>query len=165
MNSVKNLHYISDKLTDGQQEKLEYGASLYRRHANITFKILKHNADNKELIVEVRQGKNALDKYLSVNELIERAKSLFNRFFPDYRIHCRPQPYQQAPVDQVTPQWISQQMKKNHIRLKDISDFTGIDNTNISAWINDLRPMSQPVKAMFYSLLTERDQKKQFHKR
>lgn len=33
---------------------------------------------------------------------------------------------------------------------KDIMDETGIDKSNVSAWVNGTRTMSQPVRAMFY---------------
>jgi hypothetical protein len=155
MNTVKNLHYITSELSEKQIEELEYGASLYRRHANITLKVLKHKKSDKELIVEVRQGKNSLDNYLSVEELNERATNMFGRFFPEYTIHSRPVPYQSPPTDEVTPGWISDKMNKEKIGVKDLVGLTGIDRTNFSAWINGNRPMSQPVKAMFYYLFSD----------
>lgn len=38
--------------------------------------------------------------------------------------------------------------------MKDIMIDTGIDKTNLSAWLSGARVMSQPVKAMFYFYLT-----------
>jgi hypothetical protein len=137
-------------------EELEYGASLYRRHANITFKVLKHKEEEKKLIIEVRQDKNSLGKYLSIEELANRAKNLFNRFLPEYTIHSRPKPYRSPETDNVTPSWISQRMNEQKISIKELSNLTGIDRTNFSSWINGTRSMSQPVKAMFYYFFTGR---------
>lgn len=146
MNTLKNIHYLS--LNEEDKKNLDKSAGVYAANANITFKVLK--ADEEELVVEVRQGKNPKDKYLQVSELIKRAKDLFGHFFPDHNIHVRPSPYKRPPVDQVDPDWITDRMNKSGISLKQIEEDTGVDKTNLSAWINGKRPMSQPVKAMFY---------------
>ncbi|WP_394803177.1 helix-turn-helix domain-containing protein [Membranihabitans marinus] len=43
-------------------------------------------------------------------------------------------------------------MTKRGINSKELVEMTGINKSNISAWINDIRPMSQPAKALFYFL-------------
>lgn len=154
MNTVKNLHYLSGYLPKEKTGELEQGASLYQRHANITFKILKANKD--ELIVEVRQGRNAQGKYLSSKDLTARANELFSRFFPDRDIHTRPKPYHSPPPDEVSPEWVQDHMNRQKVSLKKLEKNTGIDKTNLSAWVNGTRPMSQPVKAMFYFLFKGR---------
>lgn len=148
MNTVKNLHYLSGYLPDEKADALEQGAHQYRRHSNITFKVLKANKD--EVIVEVRQGRNALDEYLSSKELTVRAKELFERFFPGHDIHTRPKPYHSPPPDDVTPEWIQERMRRHQVSLKKLQKVTGIDKSSLSNWVNGNRPMSQPVKAMFY---------------
>lgn len=159
MNTIKNIHLISGILPEENIDDLQQGAFLYKRHANITFKIISvdtarvdsNNADiPKELIVEVRQGRNSTAEYLSVEDLVERAKSLFSRFFPDHDIHARPRPYSRPPTEDVTPEWIQDRMNENKVSLKRLEKDTGLDKTNLSAWVNGKRPMSQPVKAMFY---------------
>jgi hypothetical protein len=149
MSTLKNIHYLD--LPDKDKENLNKSAGLYAANSNITFKVLK--VDGKELVVEVRQGKNQKDKYLDTSELIDRAKKLFNHFYPDHDVHVRPKPYQRPPADNVTPDWIQKRMNDRGISLKQIEGATGVDKTNLSAWINGKRPMSQPVKAMFYFML------------
>lgn len=148
MSTVKNMHYLSGYLSKEESNELEQGAHQYERHVNITFKILE--ANSKQLIVEVRQERNSLGEYLSSKELTVRAKELFERFFPDQDIHTRPKPYHEPPPDQVTPKWIRDRMNRDKVSLKKLEKITGIDKSNLSNWVNGNRPMSQPVKAMFY---------------
>lgn len=150
MNTITNLHYLNDYLADTRD--LKQGANLYKRQANISFKIQK--ADHVVIIVEVRQGRNSQNKYLSTKELIVRTKDLFSRFFPEHTIHTRPKPYHAPPPDVVTPQWIQDQMQQSEINLKQLERETGIDRVLLSDWINDKHPLEQVVKAMFYYYFT-----------
>lgn len=147
MSTLKNIHYLKD-LSEQDKNNLDKSAGVYAANANITFKVLKF--DDSQLVVEVRQGKNPADKYLQVSDLIKRAKDLFGHFYPGRDIHVRPKPYRRPPVDAVDPDWISRRMNDEGVGIKEIVKFTGIDKSNISAWVNGTRPMSQPVKAMFY---------------
>ena len=53
----------------------------------------------------------------------------------------------------VTPEWVQKKLKEKGIQQVDICKETGIERGNLSAWVNGAKPMSQPVKAMFYYLL------------
>ncbi|MAO65063.1 MAG: hypothetical protein CL666_08685 [Balneola sp.] len=149
MSTLKNIHYLN--LSEQDKKNLDKSAGMYAANANITFKVLK--VDDDELVIEVRQGKNASDKYQNTSGLVDRGKKLFSHFYPDHDIHIRPKPYQRPPADNVTPEWIQKRMNDRKISLKQIEGTTSIDKTNLSAWINGKRPMSQPVKAMFYFML------------
>jgi hypothetical protein len=54
----------------------------------------------------------------------------------------------------VTPQWVKAQIRRLDLRVNDIVEHTGVNQSNVSAWINGLRPMSASVKAMFYWYFT-----------
>jgi DNA-binding transcriptional regulator GbsR (MarR family) len=45
-------------------------------------------------------------------------------------------------------------MNANSVSLKSIEQITGIDKSNLSAYVKGLRPMSQPVKAMFFFMFS-----------
>jgi DNA-binding Xre family transcriptional regulator len=45
-------------------------------------------------------------------------------------------------------------MLKKGVKFNDLVTDTGLDKTNISAWVNGKRDMSQIVKAMFYFYFT-----------
>lgn len=151
-NTVKNIHLLN--LTPDQKERLEVGAKLYKRNANIVFKIIENNAD--ELIIKVTQGKNAMEKYLSKNELIQRANSLMNSFSDAVnfnKIIVHPTPFQPHPASAITPEYLKIEFQKRNLRIKDVQLATGLETSNISAWLNHKREMSNITKAMFHFYL------------
>ncbi len=151
MNTIKNIHYLD--LSDNDLSNLDKSAGLYAANSSITFKVLKYKDD--ELIIEVRQDKNTKGKYLSKKELIKRTKDLFSHFFSGTSIHVRPVPYEHPETDVVDPKWIQDRMNRNKITIKMIVSKTGISKGNISNWVNGNKPLSQPVKAMFYYMLRD----------
>ncbi|UFH52530.1 hypothetical protein [Spirosoma sp. KNUC1025] len=145
---IKNIHLLSNMLSETDLEKLTAGALQHRKFSRITFKVLSVATD--AIKVQVVQEKTPQENYASEETLIERAKELFGRFFPDRRIIVNATVYRPNVTEQVTPEYIRHQMTEKKIKVKDIVADTGIDKSNISAWMNGIREMSQPVKAMFY---------------
>lgn len=58
--------------------------------------------------------------------------------------------FEDTPVNVVTPDWAQERMNQRKVNLKQLEKDTGIDRGNLSNWVNGKRPMSQPVKALFY---------------
>lgn len=138
-------------LSETAKERLEAGAKLMKRYANITFKVVSY--DNDELILKVKQGKNYTEKYATKNELIEKAKDLFSEFSNEFnpkKITVGAVPYTFPKSDQITPEYLKKEIQRLKIRIKDIHEDTGIEVSNLSAWVNGIRPMSNIVKNMFY---------------
>lgn len=156
MNTIKNLHKIEHLLTDADIIKLEAGATLHKRHSNIHFKIESINVIKTvlgpldEINIGVTQDKSSSENYADIKILVDRTKELFQPFLPKYKINVHPKPYSLPDVNIVTDKWVNEQMLHHGIKVKNIAADTGIDRTNISAWINGTRDMSQIVKAMFY---------------
>ena len=151
MDAIKNFHKFSGSRTIGPRSliSLDEAAALHLRFSNITFKVISASPDG--LIIQTRQGKHLSENYADANRLVELTKELFTKFINDtVPLTVHPVPYIMAITEVVDPQWISENMLKLGVKIKDISTDTGIDKTNLSAWINGVRPMSQPVKAMFY---------------
>lgn len=146
MNEIKNIHLL--ELSEKDREKIEAGALQYRKYSNIVFKVLE--AGPKTITVRVSQGKHLSENYLDKKELAARAKEFFTKFFPDQTIHIRAFPYKPNPVTEIDSEWVRKQMNSLGVRVTDIVTDTGIGKANISGWANGLRPMSQPVKAMFF---------------
>lgn len=147
--TIKNLKKLEDYLSSEQLEKLDAGAALHKRHAAIEFKIIA--AVNATLTVQVIQGKNQSGAYSDQKTLIERGKELFAPFLPDWKINVHATPYTESEIhNMVTTSWVSNEMAKRDIKIKDMVVDTGLDKTNLSAWISGKRPMSNIVKAMFY---------------
>lgn len=149
--TIKNAKLIEGLLSPEQLDKLDRGAEMHLRHARIHFKVLEVGPDY--ITIQVVQTKSPAENYLSAKDLSDRAKELFAHFFPDRKIHARPSVYIPPSVDHVTPQWVARKLSDKGFSQVDIINETGIDKTNISAWISGKRPMSQPVKAMFYFML------------
>lgn len=148
MNVIKNRRLIQNLLSKDQLDRLELGAAMHKRHSRIHFKIVEV-ADN-HLSVQTEQKKSPAKNYILVEELEERTKSLFGSFFPDKEIKVSANEYVPPTVDDVTPTWLQRKMRDTGINQAAIVRATGIDKTNISAWLSGSRPMTQPVKAMFY---------------
>jgi len=146
MATIKNIHLLS--ISDNDLKKLEYGAALHKRMSNIEFKILEVNDDS--LVIRVSQGKHMSENYADKATLVTRTRELFEPFFPGVKIHPQANPYEPNPVSKIDSTWIKKQMDVLDLRVTDIVKDTGVDKTNISAWANGKREMSQPVKAMFY---------------
>ena len=146
MATIKNIHLLP--LVDKDREKLEAGAKLHLRMSNIQFKILE--VTPKSLIIQVTQGKHLSKNYADKKTLVIRTHELFDRVFPDKKIHPQAIAYEPNPVSQIDSKWVKDKMQILHLAVTDIVHDTGIDKTNISAWANGTRPMSQPVKGLFY---------------
>lgn len=151
MNVIKNRRLIEGLLNRDQLDRLELGAAMHKRHSRIHFKVVE--VGEKHIIVQTVQTKSPAKNYLTAKELEERARSLFGSFFPDKEIWVLSNEYIPPKVDDVTPTWLQRKMRDKGINQSAIVRATGIDKTNISAWLSGSRPMTQPVKAMFYYML------------
>lgn len=148
MEYEKGLLPLKGVFEDEQFDKLNAGAQLHKRHSNIEFKVLY--VSGTDLTIRTTQGKSLAENYADTATLVKRTKELFGKFYINGEIHVHPVPYSPPVIDIVTPEWISKNMLKYSVRSKDIIAVTGIDKTNLSAWIKGTRPMSQPVKGLFY---------------
>jgi len=148
MNTVKNIHKIEQLLSNNDRNKLEAGAAFHRRMSNINFKIIE--VSDTAIVVQVSQGRHLSGNYADKKTLVTRTRELFQRFFPDRKIHPQAIVYIPNPITGIDAKWVKKQMEDLGLGVTDIVNDTGVDKTNISAWANGTRPMSQPVKAMFY---------------
>jgi len=127
---------------------MEHAALQHQRYGNITFKIIDIN--DKKVVIQVAQGKNAQANYQTAKRLIEIVTETFGRFFGDRKINAGPIPFVESPANQVDYKWIQKQMEKQDLKLKDIANDTGIDKTQLASVISGDRPLSQPMKALFW---------------
>jgi len=144
MNEIKNLHLL--QISEQDKTKLEAGALLSRRHINLTFKIKE--VTGRGVIIGAVQGRTHSGKYLTVKEIVSSTKALFVPVLN--RVNVHPVPYTENPVNAVNSEWISQAMKNTGIKLKDICSDTGLNVSQVSALISGLKPLSQPMKALFF---------------
>jgi hypothetical protein len=152
MSTIKNIGRLSGILPEAAIAKLEAAAALHLRHSNITFKIV--DVSDTEIHVRAEQGKTLAENYATTHTLVTRTRELFGNFLPDRTVYTHPVAYSTPIVEVVDPEWLKEKMLTKGVKIKDIVTDTGIDKSNISAWVNGIRPMTQIVKAMFYFYFT-----------
>lgn len=144
---IKNLHLLTD-VSEKDKEMMEHAALEHIRHNNITFKI--HTYNEWQIVFKVYQGKNAAGAYHDKKRLVEIAKETFGRFFPGKKFLAHGIEYVPSPPCVVTDEWIRNKMTTMGIALKTMEADMDIVNTQLSALINGIKPLSQPMKALFY---------------
>ncbi len=136
--------------------KLEEGARELKEDFNCELLVASTNISGayKSVTITISQGYREDGVYLDKAELEEKVEILFKPFLQERILYVRPLPHKVAIVEVVSPEWLKERMLKKGVRIKDIMIDTGLDKTNLSAWLSGARVMSQPVKAMFYFYLT-----------
>jgi hypothetical protein len=149
MSNIINIEKLQDIIDETAMAKLDAGAAVHKKQSNIEFNII--SVEDKVLTVATEQGKTGSGKYANLKMLIKRTHEVFDNFLPSsYKLEVLPTEYLESPAATVTPNWINKKMLEKEVRIKQIAFDTGIDRTDLTAWINGLKPMSQIVKAMFY---------------
>lgn len=95
--------------------------------------------------VKVTQTKFEGARLFNQKELISRGRT----FYPDPKYKVVANTYN-FDADMITPEWVREQMERYGVRPKDLVHQTGIYASSISELINGNRPMSVPVKALFF---------------
>lgn len=126
-------------------------AEQHRRHASIEFKVLE--CSDTTLVVRVVQGRSHAGNYFAQKRLVEIVRETFADLGPWTTIRARPIPYTPSPTDEVTPEWITEQMKARGLKTVDVARALGMDAASVSALKNGVRPLSGVGKAAFYYYL------------
>jgi hypothetical protein len=144
---MKNLELL--KLSTDKYDLLIKKLELHSRFASISFRIV--SVSESELIISVHQGPTIHENTFDHKRLREIAHETFD-FVLGYtqKLHVSIKQDIESPPDIVTPTWINANMKLYNKRIKDIVMDTGISKANISALLNNHKPLSHITKAMFY---------------
>ncbi len=148
MGLIKNIHLLEGVVKPADIDKMEHAALMHKRYSNIMFKIT--DVTDKKVVFSVQQGKSSAGNYQTGKRLIEIVHETFGKFFPGLKVNAGPIPYKVPAPNQVDPDWVVSQMKSTGTRLKEIADETGIDYTQLSSLVSGDRPLSQPMKALFW---------------
>ena len=149
MSTIINIEKLQNVIDETNLAKLDASATVHKKQSNIEFTILM--VEDNVLTVATEQGKTGSGKYANLKTLIKRTHEVFDNFLPSsFKLEVQPTEYLESPAATVTPNWINKKMQEKEIRIKQIAFDTGIDRTDLTAWINGVKPMSQIVKAMFY---------------
>lgn len=149
MSTIINIEKLQGLIDETGMAKVDAAAAVHKKQSNIEFNIL--TVEDNTLTVATEQGKTSSGKYANLKTLVKRTHEVFDNVLPpSCKLEVQPVEYLESPAATVTPAWINKKMLEKEIRVKQIAFDTGIDRTDLSAWINGLRPMSQIVKALFY---------------
>ena len=149
MSTIINIEKLQALIDETGMAKVDAAAAVHKKQSNIEFNIL--TVEENTLTVATEQGKTGSGKYANLKTLVKRTHEVFDNVLPpSCKLEVQPTEYLESPAATVTPDWINKKMLEKEIRIKQIAFDTGIDRTDLSAWINGLRPMSQIVKALFY---------------
>lgn len=144
----KNISLLKGHLSDEQLSKMEHAAREHRRYNALTFKLVQFGG-KEGTIIQVVQDKHPAANYFTRARLIEIVKESFGRFFPG-KIKVHAVPYNQPTVQQVNSAWVIKQMSKTGTTVPEIARETDLDETQLYAVSMGNRPMSKPMKALFY---------------
>lgn len=148
MAELKNIHLLGDSINSKELEMMEQAALMHRRHSAISFKII--DWEPEKVVIQISQSKSSSGNYFDLKRLIEIVHETYDRFFPNKIVMVHPIPYKESKADIVTVKWINDKMLTTGTKLKDIIDDTGLNKSQLSAIINGIKPLSQPMKALFY---------------
>jgi len=136
-------------LTEEQKRLLETSALNYRRFARVFFQVLE--ASDSEVVVKVWQNENVADKYLTVKELVERTRAVFNDILPsEVRLHVRPIVYNRSELEKFDAKAVAEKMEQLGLRPKDLVRLLDIDKSSLSSMLSGKRELSKHSRAMLY---------------
>ncbi|WP_303178870.1 hypothetical protein [uncultured Butyricimonas sp.] len=135
-------------LTEEQKELLKTSNMQYKRYGRIFISIV--GFENNTVMVKVAQKENDIPKYLSVKELRERVKGVFDGVLPDgMKLYIGAVPYTPDNMPGVTVEWIKEQQAKFGLTDSDLAKSVNIDNANLHRIFNQ-RGLTKIHKALFY---------------
>ena len=141
---MKKLTFLNLEQTEQLQEKLD----LHARFSNISFSFSR--ISDQELTVAITQEKSFHQNHFDQKKLREIAHETLGNFIFDRKLHVMANIYKPSPADVVDDAWIREKQLKYGVKNKDLVVALGVDKTSISAYTGGLKPLSAPVKAMFY---------------
>lgn len=137
-------------LTSDQREQILLSEKNYKRFARIYFRVHEYNEKRKDVTVKVWQDRNVSGKYLSVEELRERAREVFNMLPEGMRLHVHARTFAAYGIDEVDIDYITEQMEKLNLKQADLVDYLNINKSTISSWLSGSKELTNIHKAMFF---------------
>jgi hypothetical protein len=144
---IKNIHLLT-WLDEAALLRLEQAALAHQRFSNINFKII--SVKDNIITVLTSQGKSFHENHFEVKRLVEISKELFAPYINGMVFHVGTLPYVASPVEVVTSEWVTQHMSRYKVALKQLAIDTGINKSSLSSVITGDKPLSDPMRAMFF---------------
>lgn len=143
-----SINLLKKFVSKDQYKDLRDKVELHLRFSSIDFEILQIN--DEFIQIRTTQDKSFAGVYFTGKRLHEITIETFKESLLPRQIRVNTFPFLLSPCDKITPKLVMSIMGTFKIKNKEFETAFGVHKTTISAWANGLRPMSQPVKAMFY---------------
>lgn len=143
-----SINILKEFVSKDQYEDLKNKLDLQSRFNSIEFDIIRIN--DESVLIRTTQDKSFTGVYFDNKRLYEITLETFKEILSPHQVQVHTFPQLVSPCDKITPEFVMATMGRFKIKNKEFETAFGVHKTTISAWVNDLRPMSQPVKAMFY---------------
>lgn len=144
---IKNIHLIK-WLDENALLRLEQAALAHQRFSDIHFKIV--SVTDEKVVILTTQNKNFHQNQFDAKRLVEITKEVFVKFLDEKALNVAAVPFISSPTEVVDSTWITEQMSRYKIALKQISADTGINKSSLSSVITGDKPLSAVMRGMFY---------------
>ena len=137
---------------DAERKKLLAVSEMnYKRYGRIFFRVVSF--ENNVLTVKVWQCENEAGKYLTVQELVDRANGVFRDVVPENAtIYVRPIPFKPDDLARFSISDIENSMNELGLKPKDLVKLLNIDKSTVSLILAEGNSMTKSNRAMFYYL-------------
>lgn len=146
MEGLNKLTFLSDK----DLEYIKTSERMYRQNARIFFRVHEYNERKNDVTVKVWQDRNPIGKYLSMEELRERAKDLFNMLPDGMRLHVHAREFIAFGLKDVNIEWIKTKMEEYNLKQADLVDYLNVNKSTISEWLSESKELTEIHKTMFF---------------
>lgn len=143
-----SINLLKKFVSKDQYKDLQEKVDLHSRFSSIDFEIIRIN--DESVLIRTTQDKSFNGVYFDNKRLYEITLETFKEILEPRQVQVHTFPHLVSPCDKITPEFVMATMGRFKIKNKEFETAFGVHKTTISAWANGLRPMSQPVKAMFY---------------
>lgn len=143
-----SINILKEFLSNDQYEDLHDKLDLQSRFNSIEFDIIRIN--DESVLIRTTQDKSFTGVYFDNKRLYEITLETFKEILEPRQVQVHTFPNLVSPCDKITSDFVMATMGRFKIKNKEFETAFGVHKTTISAWANGLKPMSQPVKAMFY---------------
>jgi len=152
MNAIKFISRLSPYFNAQVLDRLNGAATTTADAHNLTFKVMEASLLETTNVLKIYvQTEQLRGEKLDQAKLTDITRRMFNKNdFKNIIIEVKGIPYTRSNINVIDAEWVANKLKRSEVTIKNMADDTGIDKTNLSAWVTGSRPMSQPVRALMH---------------
>lgn len=143
-----SINVLKNFVSKVQYKDLQDKVDFHSKFSSIDFDIIRIN--DESVLIRTTQDKSFTGVYFDNKRLYEITIETFKEILEPRQVQAHTFPQLVSPCDKITSEFVMATMGRFKIKNKEFETAFGVHKTTISAWANGLRPMSKPVKAMFY---------------